>query len=75
MIHRHLNHQRYTPAAIDDIIQRGNLADWRDFHHAIQQDSALFDIIKRVCNAYVSDPYAQRHHYWMNYAKAYAPAA
>ena len=28
MEHRHLNHQRYTLAAIDDVIARGKWDDW-----------------------------------------------
>lgn len=28
MKHRHLNHERFTLAAIDDILERGTLADW-----------------------------------------------
>lgn len=28
MKHRHLNHEGYTLAAIDDILERGRLADW-----------------------------------------------
>lgn len=29
MLHRHLRHQRLTPAALDDLIENGTLADWR----------------------------------------------
>ena len=29
MHHRHLNHQRLTLAALDDVIENGTLADWR----------------------------------------------
>lgn len=29
MRHRHLNHQRLTLAALDDLIENGTLADWR----------------------------------------------
>lgn len=29
MQHRHLNHQRLTLAALDDLIMNGTLADWR----------------------------------------------
>ena len=28
MQHRHLNHQRFTLAAIDDVIRRGRWDDW-----------------------------------------------
>jgi len=30
MLHRHLTHQQFTLAAIDDIISRGRWRDWAD---------------------------------------------
>jgi hypothetical protein len=30
--------------------------------------------VLRVCNAYRSDPYAQRHHFWRHYAESAAAA-
>ena len=35
MQHRHLNHQRYTLAAIDDVIARGRWADWADLRRPV----------------------------------------
>jgi hypothetical protein len=29
MIHRHLTSGRHTPAALDDLLENGSLADWR----------------------------------------------
>ncbi|HEV7135660.1 MAG TPA: hypothetical protein VGN43_03430 [Steroidobacteraceae bacterium] len=68
MIHRHLNHQRLTPAAIDDVISRGRWSDWAELRRAALANSSVLDDIERVCRAYVSDPYAQRHHFWLHYA-------
>lgn len=34
MQHRHLNHQRFSLAAIDDIIARGKWADWVELRAA-----------------------------------------
>ena len=31
-------------------------------------DPAVMEKIRRVCQAYVSDPYAQRYHFWSHYA-------
>jgi len=70
MQHRHLNHQRYTLAAIDDVISRGRWADWVDMRRALRDDQPLLDRIERVCRAHVPDPYAQRHHFWMHYVQA-----
>ena len=70
MQHRHLNHQRYTLAAIDDMISRGRWVDWADLRRALRDDEPLLDRIERVCSAYVPDPYAQRYHFWMHYVQA-----
>jgi len=69
MQHRHLNHQQFTLAAIDDLIARGRMADWADLRRAGLEDRALLDKVKRVCAAHISDPYAQRYHFWMHYAE------
>jgi len=71
MLHRHLNHQRFTLAAIDDVISRGRWRDWAELRMAVLSDRTLLDKVERVCRAYVSDPYAQRHHFWMHYAEAH----
>lgn len=68
MIHRHLNHQRFTLAAIDDIIARGKMRDWADLRRAVLADPAVAEKIQRVCSAHIIDPYAQRYHFWMHYA-------
>lgn len=71
MEHRHLNHQRYTLAAIDDIISRGKMRDWMELRNAILSDPALFDKVERVCRPRLSDPYAQRYYFWMHYIEAH----
>ena len=75
MLHRHLNHQRFTLAAIDDVISRGRWRDWAELRRAALSDRALLDKVERVCRPYVSDPYAQRHHFWMHYAEEHRTAA
>ena len=70
MQHRHLNHQRYTLAAIDDVISRGRWVDWADLRRAVRSDMPLLDRIERVCRARFPDPYAQRYHFWMHYVQA-----
>ena len=69
MLHRHLNHQRFTLAAIDDVISRGQMKDWAELRFAALADRSLFDKVERVCQAYVLDPYAQRYYFWLHYAK------
>lgn len=67
MEHRHLNHQRYTRAAIDDVIARGKRVDWEVLRQAVLSDPAISEKIRAVCQPRIVDPYAQRYHFWMNY--------
>lgn len=69
MKHRHLNHEGFTLAAIDDIIARGKWDDWAELRLAVLADPALLDKVERICASRTMDPYAQRYHFWMNYVK------
>ncbi len=69
MLHRHLAHQQYTLAAIDDVIGRGKPRDWADLRQAALREPELFQKVLRVCLAHVSDPNAQRYHFWKHYAE------
>lgn len=71
VLHRHLNHQDFTLAAIDDIIGRGRLADWDELRSALLAHSATRTRVLRVCEAHLSDPYAQRYFFWKHYAEAH----
>ncbi len=70
MLHRHLNHQNLTPAAIDDIIARGERADWEALRLAVVRDPVLQGVIRRVCEPNVKDPYQQRYHFWNRYVES-----
>lgn len=74
MLHRHLNHQRFTPAAIDNVIARGRWQDWAELRRAVLAERTLLDDVMQVCRAYIADPYAQRYHFWMQYAKTHCGA-
>ena len=74
MVHRHLNHQQWTLAAIDDAISRGNRAEWEELREAVLAERALLGTVLQVCRARVADPRAQRYHFWMHYATARAAA-
>lgn len=69
MLHRHLNHRRYTLAALDDVIERGKREDWAQLRSVALQDRGLMEKILRVALAHAQDPYAQRHHFWRQYAQ------
>lgn len=71
VFHRHLAHQQFTLAAIDDIIARGKRQDWAELRRAALDDRAIMEKVLRVCQAHVADPYAQRYHFWKHYAERY----
>jgi hypothetical protein len=74
MQHRHLDHDQLTPAAIDDIIQRGKLADWTRLARALQSDSSgsIAGVVRQICTARRRDPQAPSHSFsfWMCYLDA-----
>ena len=74
MKHRHLTHEQFTLAAVDDVIARGKRVDWAMLRRAMLSDAVIRDKVLRVCAVHVSDPYAQRYHFWKNYAEHHAPA-
>ena len=69
MRHRHLNHEEYTLAAIDDVIERGGRSDWGEMRRAAEADPEIIKKIQRICSARTEDPYAQRYYLWKHYAK------
>jgi len=68
-LHRHLTHQQFTLAAIDDVIACGKRQDWAELRRAALQDRAVLEKVLRVGQAQVTDPYAQRYHFWKYYAE------
>lgn len=69
MLHRHLTHQQFTLAAIDDVIARGRRDDWAALRQAALADRAVMEKVLRVCQAHSADLYAQRYHFWKQYAE------
>jgi len=69
MVHRHLNHDRYTLAALDDVIGRGQRRDWAQLRSAALRDRELMEKILRIAEAHAQDAYAQRYHFWRQYAE------
>jgi hypothetical protein len=70
--HRHLNHQDFTLAAIDDTIARGKRRDWAALRTALLTEPGVREKVLRVCQAHIADPYAQRYHFWKHYAERQA---
>jgi hypothetical protein len=69
MWHRHLNHHDWTLAAVDDVIARGRMDDWKQLRDIAAQRADVRERILRVCAARLSDPYAQRYHFWEYYVR------
>jgi hypothetical protein len=69
MLHRHLNHSEWTLAAIDDVIARGKLDDWKELRDAAAGRTDIRERILRVAEPHLSDPYAQRYHFWNIYVR------
>ena len=69
MLHRHLNHEEYTLAAIDDVIGRGKRKDWADLRKAALADRVIMEKVLRVSIAQGKDPYEQRYRFWRYYAE------
>jgi hypothetical protein len=74
MIHRHLNHQGLSLAAIDDVIARGKRKDWEDLRLAVLGNPVFLEKIQQVCRAHIANPQAQRYHFWMSYADEHLAA-
>ncbi len=75
MLHRHLNHSEYTLAAIDDVIERGKRKDWAGLRVAALNDRAIMEKVHRIAEARGRDPYAQRYHFWRQYAERHLRSA
>jgi hypothetical protein len=75
MFHRHLNHQRFTLAAIDDVISRGRWMDWAQLRQAALADRAILEKVDCVCRPYESEPYAQRYQFWLKYVQKHRATA
>jgi len=71
MKHRHLNHESWTLAAIDDVIARGRRRDWAELRAAALGDRSILEKVAKVCHAHADDPYDQRFYFWRHYAERY----
>jgi len=51
MKHRHLTHEAFTLAAIEDILERGSMPDWAPLVHAIEADphGEIAEKTLRIC--------------------------
>jgi hypothetical protein len=75
MLHRHLNHEQYTLAALDDVIERGKREDWAKLRSVALADRAIMEKVLRVSLAHSEDRTAQRYHFWRQYAEQHLKVA
>jgi hypothetical protein len=48
MQHRHLNTDQWTAAAIDSVLERGDLPDWKELFAAVRNNREVADLVRRV---------------------------
>ena len=56
---------------MDDVIARGAWTDWIDLRAAALCDRTILEKIARIAVTRANDSYAQRYHFWRNYAEAH----
>jgi hypothetical protein len=56
------------------VIFRGGWQDWTDLRRCVLASSDVLERVQRVCRPHLANGYAQRYHFWMNYAQARSPA-
>lgn len=71
MQHRHLTHSEWTLAAVDDVIARGRIDDWKQLRDAAVGHVHVRDRILRVCAAHLADPAEQRYYFWNYYVRSH----
>jgi hypothetical protein len=69
MWHRHLNHCDWTLAAVDDVIARGRMDDWKELRDVATQRPEVAQRVLQVCAPHLDDPYAQRYYFWDYYVR------
>lgn len=48
MQHRHLDTIQWSAAAIDSVLERGDLPDWRDLFKAVEKDRQVAELVLKV---------------------------
>jgi hypothetical protein len=69
MEHRHLSGPSWTLAAVDDVIARGGMEDWKELRRAAADEAEAHERILRVCAGRLAEPTAQRYYVWDYYVR------
>ena len=75
MKHRHLVDEEYSLAAIDDIIDRGQWADWTALRRMALNNPFVMAKVEKIALAHAADPYAQRHTFWRRFTHQHGVSA
>ena len=60
------------PACHDEVgaaPSRGQVSDWAALRQAVLEDRGMGQKVLQICRAHISDPYAQRYHFWKIYVE------
>ena len=66
MRHRHLSHQRLTPAALDDLLENGTLGDWQPVLARVRRDP-YGPVAMRIADLLEARDYEERGALWRSY--------
>jgi hypothetical protein len=66
MRHRHLGHQRLTPAALDDLLENGTLGDWQPVLSRVRRDP-YGPVAMRIAELLDARDYEERGALWRSY--------
>lgn len=59
---------------LDDLIERGKREDWAQLRSVALENRAIMEKILRIALRHAQDPYAQRCHFWRQYAEKHLNA-
>ena len=69
MEHCRLSGSSWTLAAVDTVIARGGLKDWKELRRAAVDEADVRERILRVCAGRLAEPTEQRYYFWDYYVR------
>jgi len=64
--HRHLNTQEWSAAAVDSVLDRGDLPDWQALFAAVRSNQEVADLVLRVATAHALGARPSWLRHWPN---------
>jgi hypothetical protein len=50
MRHRHIDSQAWSVATVESVLERGDVRDWQELFHAVQNNREVADLVLRVAS-------------------------